>query len=86
VTYETQASGWSSGKMAAVAVLIIIAVLAAVAGVMYLTEPAKSLPSFLGAITHPASRAAAHRSTRGIVAIAVAVVGLVAAWFVSRRR
>jgi hypothetical protein len=67
-----------------VAVLAIIAVLAITAAVMYLTEPARSLPGILGTITHPASRAGAHRSTRGWVALAVGVICLAAAGLVSR--
>ena len=55
----------SSGQMIAVAVLVIIGVLAIIVGIIYLTEPAKSLPSILGTITEPASRANAHRSVRG---------------------
>lgn len=70
--------------MIAVAILVIIAVLAIIAGIMYLTEPAKSLPSILGTITHPVSRANAHRSLRGWTALAVGVICLAAAWFVSR--
>ena len=75
---------WSPGRIAAVVILVIIGVLAIVAGIMYLTEPARSLPSVLGTITHPASRAAAHRTTRGLVALAVGVVCLVAAGLASR--
>lgn len=78
------ARGWSPGKTVIVAVLAIIAVLAIVAAIMFLTEPAKSLPSVLGAITSPASRANAHRSTRGYAALGVGVVLLVAAAVVSR--
>jgi hypothetical protein len=78
------ARNWSPGKTVTVAVLAVIAILAIVACVIYLTEPAKSLPSVLGAITHPASRADAHRSTRGYSALAIGVVFLVAAGIVSR--
>lgn len=78
------ARGWTPGKTVIVAVLAVIAVLAIVACVMYLTEPAKSLPSMLGAITQPASRANAHRSTRGYAALAVGIVFLAAAAIVSR--
>lgn len=84
MAYASSARGWTPGKTAVVAVLGIIAVLAAVAAIMYFTEPAKSLPSILGAITHPASRADAHRSTRGLVALIVAVVCLAAAGFTTR--
>jgi len=86
VTHRSGTRGRSSGQTIAVAVLLIIAVLAIVAGIIYLTEPAKSLPSILGTITTPASRANAHRTTRGWTAIAVGVICLVAAWFVRRRR
>ncbi len=86
MTHRSGTRGRSSGQTIAVAVLLIIAVLAIVAGIIYLTEPAKSLPSILGTITTPASRANAHRTTRGWTAIAVGVICLVAAWFTRRRR
>jgi hypothetical protein len=70
--------------VAAVAVLAVIAVLAIVAGIMYFAESARSLPSILGTITHPASRANAHRALRGGIALAVGVICLAAAWFASR--
>jgi multisubunit Na+/H+ antiporter MnhB subunit len=69
--------------MTAVVVLVIIAVLAIIAAIMYFTEPARSLPSVLGAISHPASRANAHRTTRAWIALAVGVICLVAAGLVS---
>jgi hypothetical protein len=49
-----------------------------------MAEPAKSLPSILGTITHPASRANANRSLRGAIALLAGVICLVAAWFVGR--
>jgi hypothetical protein len=73
------ARGLSPGRMAAVIVLAVIAIVAIVATIMYFTEPAKSLPSILGTITHPASRANAHRSTRGLITLIVGVVCLAAA-------
>lgn len=84
MTSATQAHTWSLGRTIAVAVLSVIAVLAIIAAVLYFTEPARSLPSVLGTITHPASRADAHRSTRGAVAIAVAVVLVIAAGVAAR--
>jgi amino acid permease len=85
MTYESSTgASRSTGKTVAVAVLVIIAILAIVAGAMYLAEPAKSLPSVLGTITSPASRANEHRSLRGWIAIVIAVVLLVAAWFTAR--
>jgi multisubunit Na+/H+ antiporter MnhB subunit len=66
-----------------VVVLVIIAVLAIIAAIMYFTEPARSLPGILGTITHPASRAGAHRTTRAWIALAVGVVCLAAAGLAS---
>ena len=76
---------WSPGRVAAVVILAVIGVLAVVAAIMFFTEPARSLPSVLGTITQPASRADAHRSTRGVVSLAIGVVCLVAAAFASVR-
>jgi amino acid permease len=84
VSSGSGASGRSSGRMIVVVILVIIAVLAIIAGIIYLVEPAKSLPSLLGTITHPASRANAHRTLRGWTALAVGVICLAAAWFTSR--
>ena len=84
MTDTSRAPGRSAGKMAVVVVLAIIAVLAVIAAIMYFTEPAKSLPSILGTITHPAARASAHRTTRAIVALAIGVVCLAAAGLTSR--
>ncbi len=65
-------------------ILVIVGILAIIAGVMYLVEPAKSLPSILGTITHPAARANAHRNLRGWTALAFGVICLIAAWFTGR--
>jgi hypothetical protein len=70
--------------MTAVVVLVIIAVLAIIAAIMYFTEPARSLPGILGTITHPAARASAHRTTRAWIALGVGVVCLAAAGLASR--
>ncbi len=84
VTSASQARGRSAGRMTAVVVLVIIAVLAIIAAIMYFTEPARSLPGILGTITHPASRASAHRTTRAWAALAVGVACLAAAGLASR--
>ena len=81
MTNASRASGRSTGLLIAVVVLVIIGILVIVAAIMYFTEPARSLPSILGTITQPASRANAHRTTRGEIALAVGVVCLVAAGF-----
>lgn len=80
----SRARGRSTGKVTAVVVLVIIAVLAIIAAIFYFAEPARSLPSVLGTITHPASRADAHRTTRAWAALAVGVVCLVVAGIASR--
>jgi hypothetical protein len=85
MTYATRARGRSPGRAVIVAVLAVIAVLAIIACIVYFAEPARSLPSVLGPITHPASRANAHRSTRAWSALAIGVVCLVAAGLVSRQ-
>jgi uncharacterized membrane protein YphA (DoxX/SURF4 family) len=81
------ASGRSSGKTIIAIVLAVIAVLAIIAGIIYFIEPAHALPSILGRITHPpasAVRANANRSLRGAGSLVVAVICLVAAFFVNR--
>ena len=81
------ASGRSSGKTIIAVVLVVIGVLAVVAGIIYFIEPAHSLPTFMGRLTHPPhslSRANASRSLRGAGAMVVGVVCLVAAYFVNR--
>ena len=84
MTHGSRARGRSPAGMIAVTILVIIAILAIIAGILYLTEPAKSLPSILGTITHPPSLASAHRTLRGWTALAVGVICLAAAWAVSR--
>ena len=74
----------SPGKTIAMVVLVIIAVLAIIAGVIYLIEPAKSLPSVLGTITSPASRADTNRPLRGAGALVIGVLCLGGAWLVNR--
>ena len=74
----------SPGKTIAMVILVIIAVLAIIAGVMYLIEPAKSLPSVLGTITSPASRANSPRNLRGAGALVIGVLCLGGAWLVNR--
>jgi Na+/H+ antiporter NhaD/arsenite permease-like protein len=76
-----QSGGRSTGRVAAAAVLGIIAILCIIAAILYFSEPAHSLPSILGAIKSPKGRANEHRSVRGIGALVVGVVLLAGAWF-----
>ncbi len=84
VSQGSAAGGRSTVKMIAVVVLVVVAILAIIAGILYLAEPAKSLPSILGTITHPVSRANKHRPARAAAALILAVICLVAAWLVGR--
>lgn len=57
-------------QRALAALVVLVGILALIAGVIYLTVQAKSLPSFMGQIhADPA-----HRSLRGIVALIVGVL------------
>ena len=59
------------------AVVVVLGILALVAGVIYFTVDAKSLPSFMGQL----HTYAGHRSKRGLAAVIVGAVLLVAgAW------
>jgi amino acid permease len=84
---SVSASGRSSGKTIVAVVLVVVAVLAVIVGIIYFIEPAHSLPSILGKITHPPAtrgRANGPRSLRGIGSVVFAVICLVAAFFVNR--
>ena len=84
---SVSASGRSSGKTIITVVLVVIAVLAIIAGIIYFIEPAHSLPSIMGKITHPPAtlaRANASRSLRGAGALVFGMICLVAAFFVNR--
>ena len=84
---SVSASGRSSGKTIITVVLVVVAVLAIIAGIIYFIEPAHSLPSIMGKITHPPAslgRANASRSLRGAGALVFGVICLVAAFFVNR--
>jgi ABC-type sulfate transport system permease component len=81
------ASGKSSGKTIIAIVLVVLAVLLVIAAIIFFVEPAHSLPSFMGKITHPPAtlnRANATRPLHGAAALVAAIVCLVAAFFVNR--
>lgn len=65
----------------AAVVLVVIGLIAVVVGVIYLTVEAKSLPSILGQL-HGVT---GHRSARGIAALIVGVVLLVAGGLLARK-
>jgi amino acid permease len=70
-------SSSSSGRTTAAVILAIIAILFLVAGVIYLVEPAKSLPSFMGQMSHSSG----HRPLRATGSLIAGVVFAVGAWF-----
>jgi uncharacterized membrane protein HdeD (DUF308 family) len=72
----TEMAGWQ--KVLTI-VLLIVAVVAIVAGIIYLALPAKSLPSFFPA---HAAHSNKHGTKHAIAALAVGVVALVLAWLV----
>jgi hypothetical protein len=81
------ASGRSSGKTITAIVLVVLGVLLIVAAIIFFVEPAHSLPSFMGRITHPPGTLARARATRplhGAAALVAAIVCFVAAFFVNR--
>ena len=66
---------------------MVLAVLLIIAAIIFFVEPAHSLPSFMGRLTHPPStlaRANATRPLHGAAALVAAIVCLVAAFFVNR--
>ena len=77
-------SGRSVGKTVGVIILVVVAIALIVAAVIFFTTPAHSLPSFMGKITHPKHRAHATRPLHGAAVLVIAVVCLVAAYFVNR--
>ena len=87
MTHAEEADGQtqrSPGRVILAVVLVIIGILGIIAGILYLTEPAHSLPSILGTIKyngHNHSRAYSHRTLRGAVSLAVGVVVLLAGIF-----
>lgn len=69
--------GKSSGRTAAAVILAIIAILFVVAGLIYIIEPAKSLPSFMGHVANSTG----HHPLRAAGSLIVGVVFAVGAWF-----
>ena len=70
-------SGNSMGRTASAVVLGIIALLFIVAGIMYLTVAAGSLPGFMGHVAHSTG----HHPLRAAGSLIVGVVFAVGAWF-----
>lgn len=71
-----------------VTAILVLATIALVAvGVIYLAEPAHSLPAFFpGHVSSAAKDAGRHHTKHGIAAIIAAVVALAAVWMSTGRR
>jgi hypothetical protein len=76
---SVSAGGQSNKRLIAI-ILAVIGILFAILGIIYLTVSAGSLPSPLGHI----SGSTGHHALRMAVSFVIAVVCLVAAWFVNR--
>jgi hypothetical protein len=73
----------NSSRLAMIVILIVLGVIFAVIGVIYETQTAGHLPSFLPG--HQVG-AAGHHIKHGIAAFALAVIAWLGAWFVTGRR
>ena len=71
-----------SQRLALAGILLILGILALIAGILYFTDEAKSLPSILGQLHGYTG----HRSKRGIAAVVIAAVLLAGALGVLRWR
>jgi len=80
VSSVSESGGRSSGKMIIAVVLGVVALVFLIVGVMYLIEPAHSLPAILGQVT-TGTRAGKPRYIRGAGSLVVAVLCLIGAWF-----
>ncbi len=82
----TSGSGNSrSGLVALGVVLIVIGILAAIAGILYLTQTEANIPAFLPGHVTTGKDATLHHTLRGIGGIVVAVILFIAAGFTFRR-
>ena len=74
-------TGGQSNKRLISIILVIVGVLFLILGVVYLAVPAHSLPGFIGYIKNGGT---GKHNLRAGASLVVAVVCLVAAWFVNR--
>ena len=85
VSATSSDGGRRGGLVALGVVLVIIAILAAIAGIIYLTMTEASVPSFLPGHVTTGKDATAHHTLRGIGGIVVAVILLIGAGFTFKR-
>ena len=76
-----------NAPVAATIGLIVLAVVLVVVGVVYVSKPAGSLPSFFpGHVAKSATDAGHHHSKHGIVAFIVAALCLAGAWMTTGKK
>jgi uncharacterized membrane protein YidH (DUF202 family) len=80
VTSVNESRGRSGGRVVAAVILAIIGVLLIIAGILYVAEPASSLPSMLGHI----AGSNGHHPLRAVASFVVGVILFIAAWFALR--
>ena len=73
--------GRSAGRTVTAVILAIIAILFIIAGIIYLAEPAKSLPSF---IPGRVAGSTGHHPLRAAGTLILGVIFFVGAWFAMR--
>jgi phosphotransferase system glucose/maltose/N-acetylglucosamine-specific IIC component len=76
-------AGDQSNKRLIAIILGIVGVLFLILGIVYFTVPAHSLPGFIGYIKNGGT---GKHNLRAVASLVVAVVCLVAAWFVNRKK
>lgn len=76
-TVDTASGGKSTGRTVAAIILAIIAILFIIAGLIYIIEPAHSLPGFMGHV----AGSDGHHPLRAAGCLIVGVVFAVGAWF-----
>ena len=83
-------SGSDTGRMIAAVILGVIALAFIVVGIVYLVEPAGSLPGFLGhattVVNHKKVPSSGHHPLRAAGCLIVGVVFAVGAWFALKYR
>lgn len=76
--------GRRGGLVALGVILIVIGILAAIAGIIYLTQTEANIPSFLPGHVTTGKDATLHHTLRGIGGIVVAVILFIAGGFTFR--
>ena len=72
-----ESGGRSGGRVIAAVILAIIAILFIIVAIVYVAEPAKSLPSMMGHI----AGSNGHHPLRAVGSFVIGVILFVAAWF-----